>query len=75
MYEQRAVHIHETFSPHAMAPQCPHKKPASIFCSAAVMSTAISERQNANYCCTENYDHCPLFLAQMPRASRMPSWS
>lgn len=46
---------------------CPYNTAESVFCSASVMTVAINTRRKALYCCTEDYDHCPLFLAKMLR--------
>lgn len=46
---------------------CPYKTAESVFCSASVMTVALDTRRKALYCCTEDYDRCPLFLAKMLR--------
>jgi hypothetical protein len=46
---------------------CPYRKSASANCSASVMTFTISSRQDAQYCRTENFDHCPVFLAKVLR--------
>jgi len=47
---------------------CPYWKAESIFCSASIMTVAIDTRRKALYCCTEDYDRCPLYPATIPRA-------
>lgn len=46
---------------------CPYIAPQSIFCSASVMAMAADNRRKARYCGSEDYDHCPLFLAKQLR--------
>jgi hypothetical protein len=46
---------------------CPYGAAKSIFCSASIMTVAIDNRRKAAYCCTEDYDRCPLFLAKVLR--------
>jgi hypothetical protein len=47
--------------------KCPHDAAAGIFCSASIMSVVMSNYQKTNYCWTENYDNCPMFLAKILR--------
>jgi hypothetical protein len=46
---------------------CPYRTAKSIFCSASIMTVVIDNRRKAAYCCTEDYDRCPLFLAKVLR--------
>lgn len=48
---------------------CPYWTAKSIFCSASIMIVAIDDRKRALYCCTEDHDRCPLFLAKVLRGS------
>jgi hypothetical protein len=48
---------------------CPYRTAETIFCSASIMTVAIDTRRKALYCCTEDYDRCPLFLAKILRGS------
>ena len=48
-------------------PTCPHGAEAGIYCSASIMTVVMSSYQKTNYCWTENYDNCPMFLAKILR--------
>jgi hypothetical protein len=47
--------------------KCPYSTAQSIFCAASIMTVAVDDRRKAAYCCTEDYDRCPLFLAKVLR--------
>lgn len=48
---------------------CPHREVHSEYCSASVMRMRINQRRNMNYCLTENFDCCPVFLAKVLRGN------
>ncbi len=37
------------------------------YCAASVMTVATNSYQKRNYCWTDNYDCCPLFLSKVMR--------
>jgi hypothetical protein len=49
-------------------PACPYSPSSTVFCAASVMTVAINDRTRDNYCSTEDYDSCPLFLAKVLRS-------
>ncbi len=51
--------------------KCPYRNADSVYCAASAMRAAISRRQNAVYCFTENYDCCPVFLGKVLRETRV----
>lgn len=63
--------VAEAPSPKALLARCPYRYANSIHCSASVMMLAISKRQNAAYCTSENYDCCPVFLGKILREARI----
>lgn len=69
MYNSRYQSAAEVPSSGTFVTACPYKKENSIYCSASVMTLAISERQDAMYCRTENFDLCPIFLAKVLRSN------
>jgi hypothetical protein len=69
MYSSGSRSAKEVSSPVALVSVCPYRKANSIYCSASVMTLAISERQDAMYCHTENFDLCPMFLAKILRSN------
>ena len=50
---------------------CPFRNSNSTQCSASIMKIAMSKRQTAAYCCTENFDSCPVFLGKVLRGTRI----
>ncbi len=52
---------------HIQGSMCPYSRATSIFCSASVMTVAINIHRKATYCCTDDFDRCPLFLAKILR--------
>ena len=46
---------------------CPYEKGSSNNCAASIMTVATSSYQKTNYCWTDNYDCCPLFLSKVLR--------
>ena len=48
---------------------CPYRTEKSTHCSVSIMTVAIDDRRRAAYCCTEDYDRCPLFLAKVLRGN------
>ncbi len=46
---------------------CPYMTGEKDFCSASVMETTVSNDRWSHYCCTEDHDRCPLFLAKILR--------
>jgi len=46
---------------------CPFGSASSHLCYASVMKVIKSSYQNRNYCRTDNYDSCPMFLAKILR--------
>lgn len=69
MFISRSQPANEVPSPGAFVSVCFYRKANSIYCSASVMTLAISKRQDAAYCCTENFDQCPMFLAKVLRSN------
>lgn len=59
----------EVPAPDVHVSACPYRKATSAYCSASVMPLSISKRQDASYCGTENFDHCPVFLAKVLRSN------
>jgi hypothetical protein len=48
---------------------CPYVPTTKDFCSASVMAVPINDRTRDNYCRSEDFDRCPLFLAKVLRRS------
>jgi hypothetical protein len=46
---------------------CPYEAGNVNNCAAAIMTIATSSYQKTNYCWTDNYDCCPLFLSKVLR--------
>ncbi len=46
---------------------CPYIPVNKDYCSASVMSVPITDRTRNNYCSSEDFDRCPLFLAKILR--------
>lgn len=57
----------------AFAAACPYRNANSSYCSASIMKSTISKRQNTAYCTTENFDSCPVFLGKVLRGARSGS--
>jgi hypothetical protein len=49
--------------------ECPYVPADKDYCAASVMTVSISERTRDNYCSSEDFDRCPLFLAKVLRRS------
>jgi hypothetical protein len=49
--------------------ECPYVPQAKDYCSASVMAVPINDRTRYNYCDSEDFDRCPLFLAKVLRKS------
>jgi hypothetical protein len=47
--------------------KCPYKTMGSSYCSASVMTVVLDNRRKAAYCCTDDYDRCPMFLSKVLR--------
>lgn len=69
MLRSRLLPVDAASSPAAFVSRCPYRKATSINCSASVMKSVISQRQDAAYCSTENYDCCPMFLGKVLRGA------
>jgi len=67
MQISRVTTAHESNSPRVHRSKCPHDAGAGIFCSASIMTVVMSSYQKTNYCWTDNYDNCPMFLAKILR--------
>ncbi len=61
----------EEASPSAILTKCPYRNSNSVYCSASIMTFAISNRQDGAYCSSENYDSCPVFLGKVLREARI----
>ncbi len=48
---------------------CPYVPTKKDYCSASVMTVPISDRTRDEYCSSEDFDCCPLFLAKVLRRS------
>ncbi|HYA87542.1 MAG TPA: hypothetical protein VEI57_10810 [Nitrospirota bacterium] len=46
---------------------CPYKRAENDLCFASVMTVVLDSRKKATYCCTEDHDGCPLYLAKVLR--------
>lgn len=44
---------------------CPYKD--IYICKASIFSMLIDEYFKNNYCCSDNFDNCPIFLAKLLR--------
>ena len=53
----------------AHAEVCPYVPTNMDYCSASVMSVQINNPTRDNYCSSEDFDRCPLFLAKLLRRS------
>jgi len=69
MYISHSAAAAEVTAPETYASVCPYRKVTSAYCSASVMAFAVTKRQDTAYCRTENFDHCPLFLAKVLRSA------
>ncbi len=59
----------EAPTPEALISRCPYRNKDSVYCAASVVRAAISTRQNAAYCSTENFDSCPVYLGKILRGT------
>jgi len=48
---------------------CPYWEKESKYCAASVMTVTIDSRRKTQYCSTEAYDCCAIFLAKMLRGA------
>ena len=48
---------------------CPYRNVHSMYCSASIMRMLIGRQRNMNYCLTEDFDRCPVFLAKVLRGN------
>ena len=55
--------------PGAFATTCPYESKTGHSCAASVMTVITSTFQKTTYCWTDDYDHCPMFLAKVLRGS------
>ncbi len=46
---------------------CPYETDNSNYCAASIMTVVTNSYQKRNYCWTDNYDCCPLFLSKTLR--------
>lgn len=46
---------------------CPEISTRDYTCSASLFSLAIDARRYERYCCQDNYDDCPMYLAKSLR--------
>jgi|GEM_PF-2385365 hypothetical protein len=67
MQMSHVAEAHDLKSAGVHTSTCPHDAGAGIFCSASIMTVVMSSYQKTNYCWTENYDNCPMFLAKILR--------
>lgn len=44
---------------------CPYKD--IYICRASIFSMLIDDYFKSNYCCSDNFDNCPIFLAKLLR--------
>jgi len=55
---------------HCTVPErCPFLDPAEATCRAALLNFLPDSRQLYHYCCTDDHDHCGVFLAKALRSS------
>lgn len=72
-YRERNMHIYPRAVGDDSNPEidndliCPYLTAKNDFCSASIMVASINTGRKANYCSTEDYDRCPLFLAKVLR--------
>ncbi len=51
----------------ALMAACPYDTVSSNYCAASIMTVVTNSYQKRNYCWTDNYDCCPLFLSKVLR--------
>lgn len=49
---------------------CPFGDLDDNICRASASAMSLDSRKRVHYCCSDNYDNCPLFLCQVLRGSR-----
>jgi hypothetical protein len=57
----------EQFRSVAVVEPCPFSDGDSNTCTASLSSMVIAPSSKYNYCFSENYDNCPLFLSKVLR--------
>jgi hypothetical protein len=58
-----------------LAAGCPFFEPAQTVCRAALLTFMPESRHLYSYCCSDDHDDCPLFLAKALRSSSIGSLS
>lgn len=56
-----------TYRSSAALDVCPYSETESNICMASLSSMIIGPDNRMNYCATDNYDNCPVFLARILR--------
>ncbi len=51
----------------AQVATCPYETDSRNYCAASIMTVVTNSYQKRNYCWTDNYDCCPLFLSKVLR--------
>ena len=59
--------MHHGAGANTLMETCPYETGSSNNCAASIMTVAITSYQKTNYCWTDNYDFCPLFLSKVLR--------
>lgn len=49
---------------------CPEVSTKDYTCNASLFGLAVDERRYERYCCQDNYDDCPIYLAKSLRLYR-----
>ncbi len=62
-----AVCEHNTERADALMSTCPYETFSNNYCAASIMTVVTNSYQKRNYCWTDNYDCCPLFLSKILR--------
>ncbi len=57
----------ETYRSSTAFDVCPFSETESNICSASLSAMVIGPTKRRNYCSTDDYDNCPVFLAKILR--------
>lgn len=69
LYASKTIFLSASIALHANT-ICPEISTKDYTCNASLFGLAVDERRYERYCCQDNYDDCPIYLAKSLRLYR-----